>query len=287
MADDIRYSELRFLQSLPSGTSDVFNHQDSGWTELLGLNPRIFIEMVTTLIEELYVRLDDQNSHLLVGRLRGEVGGKFRPSGIHEHEWENPRDALEHLFLGNRLQRLRVTYRGLRRIEELREFLARDRIMEPFGVLLSIQYFRVDLEAALKGAGEVQVSVLYLDMDHFGPINKEFGHDAGDVVMKAYLEIVRDQVGIHGKAYRGRGDEVAVLIRGQGHERAVEFAEKIRRSVEAMKCNCEGHELPRVTTSIGVASAPPDGRTMDLETLAENRQRSAKEAGRNRVVAEN
>src|SRR5438552_325717 len=174
MADDIRYSELRFLQSLPSGTSEVFNHQDGGRWESVGLHPTIFMEMVITMIEEMYVRLDDQNSQLLVGKLRGEVTGGV-PSSLLKTQWENPRAAIEYFFIGGNLQRLRLTYRGLRRIEELREVLARERIMEPFGVLLSMQYFRQDLEQALRMDADIAVSVLYADMDHFKRINTEFG----------------------------------------------------------------------------------------------------------------
>ncbi len=285
MADDIRYSELRFLQSLPKGTSEVFNHQDQRLCQTLGLHPTIFLEMVITMVEELYIRLEDQDSQLLLARLRGEVGIWARPSSIPEYQWINPRDALEHLFIAGKLQRLRLTYRGLRRIEELREVLARDRIMEPFGVLLSMQYFRHDLEQAIKLDPDVVVSVLYADMDHFKPINTAFGQDAGDVVMKTYLEVVRDQVGIFGKGYRGRGDEVVVLIKGQGHQAAVEVAERIRTGVKALTCEHEGRKLPSVSASIGVASTPPEGRSMQLESMAEARKRKAKEEARDRVVA--
>jgi diguanylate cyclase (GGDEF)-like protein len=286
MADDIRYSELRFLQSIPSGRSELFNHQDQLAWESAGLNPTVFLDMVLTLIEELYVRLDDQDAQLLVGRLRGEVGGKFRPRSVQEHEWENPRSALGQLFMSNKMQRLCLTYRGLRRIDELRERLARDRVLEPFGILLSMQYFRGDLQAALKLSSDVSVSVLYADMDHFKRINTDFGQSAGDVVMKAYLEVVRDQVGLFGRGYRGVGDEVAVLIRGQGHDKAMKFAERIRKGVEGLKCEYEGHPLPSVSASIGIASTPPADRKMELETMAEERKRKAKEGGRNRVVYE-
>jgi diguanylate cyclase (GGDEF)-like protein len=89
-----------------------------------------------------------------------------------------------------------------------------------------------------------------------------------------------------GRGYRGVGDEVAVLLKGQGQAIAKEFAEKIRKSVNTLKCNYEERELPPVSASVGVATTPPDERKLDLETLAEQRKRKAKEGGRNRVVAE-
>lgn len=285
MVDDIRYGELRFLQSLPKGTSEVFNHQDIRKAEASGLNPSMFIQMVLTMIEEMYVRIEDQNAQLLVGKLRGEVSVRTLPN-IQQYEWDNPREALAGLFRANNLHSLGLTYRGLRRIDELREMLARDRILEPFGVLLSMQYFRRDLQDALKLSNGTSVSVIYADMDFFKRINTEFGQCAGDVVMEAYLKVVRDQVGLFGTGYRGVGDEVAVLIKGQGHEQASEFAEKIRKNVEALECKYQSHALPKVTASLGVATAPPSARQMDLETLAEERKRLAKGRGRNRVVSE-
>jgi len=239
--------------------------------------------MVVTLIQELYVRPDDQNLQMLVAKLRGETSAKL-PMGIPSHQWEFPRQALEDMFLAPNSKCLRITYRGLRRIDELRDFLRRDRILEPFGVLLSMQYFRRDFEEALRGAPSIPVSVLYADMDHFKAINTNHGQEAGDVVMKAYLETIRDTIGNFGTGFRGLGDEVAVLIRGQGHQRAIEFAEKIRQGVSALECKYKETALPHVSTSIGVASSPPESPTLELESVAESRKRKAKEDGRNRVV---
>jgi PleD family two-component response regulator len=64
----------------------------------------------------------------------------------------------------------------------------------------------------------------------------------------------------------------------------VEFAEKIRAGVGALKCKYEDQMLPPVTASIGVATTPPEERKMELEMLAEDRKRKAKKRGRNRVV---
>jgi diguanylate cyclase (GGDEF)-like protein len=103
--------------------------------------------------------------------------------------------------------------------------------------------------------------------------------------MKAYLEAMRDSIGLFGSGYRGRGDEAIAVIVGQGHDQAVEFAETIGKRVAALRCEHKGHALPGVTASIGVASAPPEPRTMDLENLADARKRRAKEGGKNRVIA--
>lgn len=286
--DDVRYSELVFLRALAEG-SPRFQHfwgHHGEQATAVGLHPMMYVEMAVTLLEDLYVRFDDHDLQLLVRRLSGEIAPEYKcPQRFHSYQWMDPRPAIYEFLMGQAVQRLLITYRGLRRIEELRELLSRERILEPFGVLLSIQYLRRDLEDALRRAPEVAVSVLYVDLDNFKPINTRFGQAGGDIVMKRYLEVVRESLGLLGTGYRGVGDEVVGLVIGQGHKRVVELAEKIRESVGAMQCEYQGQRLPSVTASLGVATTPPEPRRLDVETVAEDRKRRAKEEGRNRVIA--
>jgi len=175
-------------------------------------------------------------------------------------------------------------YPGMQRIEELRDMLKRDRILEEFGVLLDMRYFTRDLDDALKRSSDIPVSVMRLDMDGFKKVNDQHGHAAGDVVMKSYLEAVRDSLGSFGNAYRGRGDEVAALIIGQEYNCVVETAEKIRASIGALRLKFNDANLSAVTASIGVATTPPAAREKGLETLADDRQTRAKKEGKDRVV---
>jgi len=147
-----------------------------------------------------------------------------------------------------------------------------------------MRYARKDLEGAIHRSSDFAVSVLYFDMDHFGKINKTHGQEAGDVVMKEYLESVHAGLGNFGTGYRGVGDEVMGLIVGQGHQKAIEIAEAIRKRIQALKCEYKGQILSGVSVSIGVATSPPAQRTMELETLVESRKRLAKECGRNQVI---
>jgi 5-methylcytosine-specific restriction enzyme A len=60
-----------------------------------------------------------------------------RPISVIDYEWMNPRLAIRDRIFGSQfLFQLRTTYRGMCRLEELRELLKRDRIFDPFGVLL-------------------------------------------------------------------------------------------------------------------------------------------------------
>jgi hypothetical protein len=158
--------------------------------------------MVMTLLEELYIRLENDADQLLVSHLRGELTARAR-HGFRDDEWDNPRNTLQHFLLtGRSIHVLRITYRELRRIEELREVLRRERVLEDFGVLLSIRYLNADLEHAVQRSDRATVSVICADMDGFKAVNDRFGHAAGDLVMKAYLEAVRDAVGVFGDLRR-------------------------------------------------------------------------------------
>jgi len=287
MIDDIRYSELLFLRHLSKGSRHTFNLADHTLEQAVGLNGNIYIEMVMTLIEDLYVAFCREEAQWVVAQLRNELSPSHRPPpSLPSYLWANPREALKSMLCGTDLEDIRITYRGLRRIEELRDLLRAERILEHFGILLDLRYFRKDLEDALIRGAEVPVSVLYADMDNFGKINKQFGQAAGDVVMKAYLKVVQKVVGLLGTGYRALGDEVVVLVAGQGHESAIRIAEQIRSCVASLKCEHNGKQLPEVTASIGVATTPPELRETKIEEISEERKRQAQYLGKNRVVFE-
>ena len=285
--DDVRYSELLFLRALSNGSLESVSAGDLAQAKHVGLDSPRYADMILTLAEDLHVQFDDIVCQLLVGRLRQEVSeDATRPADIRSRAWHDPRSELYRTLTDGKPQRLRITYRGLRRLDELRDTLKNDRVLDHFGVLLDIRYLMAELEDALERSAAVPVSVLYTDMDNFKPINDSWGHAAGDVVMKAYLEAVRDAVGTLGTSYRGKGDEVVVILAGQGHGRAVEVAERIRASVSSLQCRYQDRDLPRVTASIGVASTPPEHRTRDLVNIAEARNRLMKAQGKDRIGGE-
>lgn len=284
--DDIRYSEFLFLRGVAANEIQMCNY-DSLRTHNLGVSSSVIgFEMALAALEDLHIQIDNSNLRYLVFRLRGELPERCEQAeSFPPRLWKNPREGLETGLRGDTTHRIRITYRGLQRIEDLRDLLKRDRILEPFGVLLDLRYFRRDLEDALKRSPDTTVAVLYGDMDHFKRINDDFGHDAGDLVMKSYLECVRDGLGQFGTGYRGRGDETVSLILGQDIERVKQICEDIRRRVAAIQCEHKGQKLPPVSASIGLASTPPADRSMELESLADQRQKKAKDGGRNQVVS--
>lgn len=71
--EDIRYSELQFLQGLADRSIEYFNCQNDQQKKILANIQAPFHELPITLAEDLFIRFEDWNSHLLIARLRGEI----------------------------------------------------------------------------------------------------------------------------------------------------------------------------------------------------------------------
>ncbi len=92
------------------------------------------------------------------------------------------------------------------------------------------------------------LSLLFIDVDEFKSYNDEFGHPAGDLVLKQLAELMRLHLREEDFAARYGGEEFAIILPNTPQEVAVEFAEKLRETVAAKK-----FEMQKVTLSIGVA----------------------------------
>lgn len=134
--------------------------------------------------------------------------------------------------------------------------------------------------ARARRAGEL-VTLMFLDLDHFTAVNEQLGHSAGDAVLKAAAERLRESVRESDTIGRLGDDEFAIILEG-GHrvETAGKMAQKVLDSL-AVPYDQGGHEL-QVTASIGVAVYPLDGDQVDeLFRAAGLAVSSAKEEGRN------
>jgi diguanylate cyclase (GGDEF)-like protein len=137
----------------------------------------------------------------------------------------------------------------------------------------------------LKGRrGATPVAALLVDLDHFKRFNDTWGHDAGDLVLKAAAKVLREAVRDSDIACRYGGEELAVVLPGAPLEIAIERAEAMRRGVAALRLDYDGKPLDAITASFGVAVFPRHAE--DAETLlraADSALYRAKREGRNRV----
>ncbi|MBU2549943.1 MAG: diguanylate cyclase [Proteobacteria bacterium] len=128
-------------------------------------------------------------------------------------------------------------------------------------------------------------SILMLDIDHFKEINDQYGHAAGDDVLRALSGLSRGLLRTSDAFGRLGGEEFAVLLPETRGDRALEAAERLRSGIADMKVRADGHEVS-VTVSVGVAwSLAGDPDMVSVLKKADQALYQAKRAGRNRVVA--
>ncbi len=131
------------------------------------------------------------------------------------------------------------------------------------------------------------LSLLFIDLDHFTAVNNTWGHQAGDAVLHAVAQAVKDAVRTEDLVARYGGEEFVLLARGIDLNGALVMAERVRRIVEQLQVAFEG-QLITITTSIGVAcleAATPFGEVRELVAAADRALYRAKHEGRNRIVA--
>lgn len=127
--------------------------------------------------------------------------------------------------------------------------------------LLSRSAFRAALErAATRASTSSPVSLLLLDLDSFGKVNKVLGHAAGDALLAAAGRRLVQASGPDSAVGRLGGDEFAVLVRSDDPERIAQDL------LGALSHCCE--ECERVSACIGIAQAPTDGDDADALLMA-------------------
>lgn len=143
---------------------------------------------------------------------------------------------------------------------------------------------RLDLEVKKSKVTGDPLSVIIFDLDHFKHLNDNFGHDAGDYVLKDLASLIK-QNGIREQDVFARygGEEFVILLPKTNLKQAFEIAERLRRLVAEHDFVYEAKKLP-VTASIGVADYRQGVLTgTDLFKRADGAVYKAKEGGRNQV----
>jgi len=126
-------------------------------------------------------------------------------------------------------------------------------------------------------------AVLFLDLDNFKRVNDQFGHEAGNAVLRETARRCNAHIRSTDVAGRYGGDEFVVVLVGTGEEGARGVAEKVRAAVQEAGVGM-GYPEGLVTASIGVAEYRPEEKDEDVLVAADRALYRAKAAGRNQVA---
>ncbi len=120
--------------------------------------------------------------------------------------------------------------------------------------LSNYRFFQAYLRTEIAGRENRKFSLLMIDVDDFKRYNDEFGHPAGDKLLKKIADAILSSIRSSDVAARYGGEEFAVVLPGLNPKGAIKLAERIRKAV---KRECEA------TISIGVSSLPQYATTVE------------------------
>ncbi len=200
---------------------------------------------------------------------------------ITEVEIEDEKDDREYIpFLERILTILQETSEELSKVNlELGRIAYTDQLTKIFN--------RWEIERKLEEAivkrrsDNTSFALLFMDIDHFKRVNDTYGHDIGDVILRAVVDIIKDNL-LPGHVFgRWGGEEFLYIVPDITPGEAKELAEIFRIQI----CSNDFPTVGHVTISIGLTMAKPDDSVETLIKRADDALYMAKEGGRNKVVA--
>lgn len=157
---------------------------------------------------------------------------------------------------------------------------------DPLTGLYNRRHFAATASAELARAHRAHSpsSILIADIDFFKKVNDQYGHPAGDQVLKQVANLLTSTVRATDVVARLGGEEFIVLMPDTPREGAMALAEKLRSSMNQHPMQLETQVLA-VTVSVGVSELAGDqyGNFDDLYVAADKALYAAKSHGRNRV----
>jgi diguanylate cyclase (GGDEF)-like protein len=135
-----------------------------------------------------------------------------------------------------------------------------------------------------------QLVCLMIDVDHFKRINDQYGHLAGDSVLREVAQRIDAEMRMSDTGARFGGDEFAIVLAHGSITDGERVAARVLHAVRSQPITIGLQAAETVTLSIGVAAASPAAGNRDLKVVAERLLAEAdaalyraKSAGRNRI----
>lgn len=130
----------------------------------------------------------------------------------------------------------------------------------------------------------LNLSLVFLDIDHFKSINDTYGHKAGDYVLKKLAERISENIRNEDLLARYGGEEFVIVQRQTNKVKAYQFAERIRSLIEETTFEYEGNSL-NITVSMGISTLKEAkfSKPSSMIKKADSYLYQAKSNGRNRV----
>jgi two-component system, cell cycle response regulator len=146
--------------------------------------------------------------------------------------------------------------------------------------LFNFRFFHQMLDRELKLVDRYRsvLSLIFIDLDRFKPINDKYGHLRGSRVLREVGFILRSAVRETDYPARYGGDEFVVILPQTDGASAQRLADKLRQLIETHVFLQEEGINAQIGASLGVASYPVEARTKEaLVRLADERMYADKQ----------
>ncbi|MFT5116484.1 MAG: diguanylate cyclase (GGDEF)-like protein [Kiritimatiellia bacterium] len=156
---------------------------------------------------------------------------------------------------------------------------------DPLTELLNRRYFfeRADIELSRLKRNGKQAAVLIVDVDFFKKVNDQYGHPAGDQVLKVVANILKANVRQHDLVARFGGEEFAIFLADVEIQKSAILAERMREKIESAVIHYKKEKI-MVTASFGLSMLA--SAAQDIHVVIDSADKmlyKAKANGRNRV----
>ncbi|MEY4427349.1 MAG: hypothetical protein RLZZ182_38, partial [Pseudomonadota bacterium] len=218
--------------------------------------------------------------HLCIPMLaNGETIGSLH---LMSADTQTREQMVQHAQRANRLgETLKLALSNLRLRAGLREQATHDGLTGLYNRGFMNERLPVEIQRSRREGARVALAMI--DVDHFKRLNDEYGHEAGDTVLRAIGQVLLKHAKVYDLACRYGGEEMTLIMPGRSLVDALPVVETIHSQIAALMLEFNGSMLPRVTVSIGLADTL-GGAADALLRRADESLYQAKREGRNRIV---
>lgn len=127
------------------------------------------------------------------------------------------------------------------------------------------------------------LSIIFLDIDHFKAINDKYGHECGDITLTAVAKLIKESLRCSDAVFRYGGEEFVMLLSDTDIVGAKLLAERIKEKIAAYTL-AYGMTTIKISASLGVGTLQHNDSSDSFIKRADEAMYRAKKSGRNRVM---
>jgi two-component system cell cycle response regulator len=235
-------------------------------------------QAATQILDAIHKAIESGHTQVIEYQIPVLAGGERWFEGRVALMEKNPDGHSKVVFIAVEITKRHLLYEEVQRLA----------YEDPLTACFNRRHFMQQAERELQRAARYQrpLSLLMLDIDGFKGFNDRYGHQAGDRILCALVDLCQKQLRSNDILGRYGGEEFIILLPETDGACGLKVAGRLRKQIEEMEI-ASGEDRLSITVSMGVASLKPGEKTGEtLDMLIQRADRglyAAKSAGRNTI----